>query len=234
MESITQLFEQHPMVLIASLPRNNADLARAAVRGGAHAVKIHLNVSHRASGTYFGSFEEEKDTIADIARIARQGGCLTGVMPGTDAACASPHELRELAAMGVGFMDIYEAHLPSPEYLEIPALEPMLALGHAFTDPVLHTLAEDERVALLEASIMHPDSYGRPLSEADLNVYKKICARFPRPVTVPTQKKIEPAQVRGLHAAGVRGIMIGAIVAGTEPERFAAVTHEFRDALRTL
>ena len=42
-------------VLIASLPRNDPELARAALAGGADVLKVHLNVTHNASGVRFGS-----------------------------------------------------------------------------------------------------------------------------------------------------------------------------------
>ena len=36
------------LVLIASLPRNDASLAKVALDAGADAVKIHINVHHHA------------------------------------------------------------------------------------------------------------------------------------------------------------------------------------------
>lgn len=42
--------------IIVSLPRHDLDLAKAALAGGASAIKVHLNAHHRASGTTFGSY----------------------------------------------------------------------------------------------------------------------------------------------------------------------------------
>lgn len=231
MGDMAQLFETKNMVLIASLPRNDPALARAAAAGGAHALKVHLNVSHAASGTHFGSWDQERAAITEILGIARAAGALVGIMPGTDQACATVPELRELAALGVCFMDIYESHLPGPAFLTVPGLDPMLAAGPGFTDALLDTLNADPRVALLEASVMPHEQYGQPLTPDDLDLYRNICRRFTRPVTVPTQNKIDPAQAADLRAAGVRGLMIGAIVAGKDPASFEQATAAFRRAL---
>jgi hypothetical protein len=53
-----EIFKTKKMVLIASLPKNDPALAKAAAAGGADMLKIHLNVEHAASGTKFGSFDE--------------------------------------------------------------------------------------------------------------------------------------------------------------------------------
>jgi hypothetical protein len=41
--------QEKKLVLIASLPRNDAELARAVRDAGADAVKIHMNVHHHAT-----------------------------------------------------------------------------------------------------------------------------------------------------------------------------------------
>lgn len=235
-----QVFAAGKMALIASLPRNDAALARAAATGGAHALKVHLNVSHAASGTHFGSFNEEKTAIRAILGIARDHGCLAGVMPGTDAACASPDELCELAAMGVCFLDIYHTHVPDSSFFDIPGLDPMPAIGHGFAMREVDMLARDPRIKLLEASVVDHTLYGSDLSPQDLETYSAVKQRFGGHVIVPTQKKIRPDQVAALHRMPgcegpvVTGLMIGAIVAGREPDSFLAATRAFRRAIDAL
>lgn len=240
MGAMEQLFEREKMVLIASLPRNDPRLALAACQGGAHAVKVHLNVSHAASGTHFGSFTEEKAAIAEILSCVRDLGCAAGVMPGTDAACAAPHELAELAAMGVSFLDIYHTHIPDPGYLDTPGLDPMPAIGHGFAMQEVDALAADARIHMLEASVVDHTLYGQDLTPEDFDTYRAVKQRFQGHVIVPTQKKIRPDQVRALYAmpgaAGpvVTGLMIGAIVAGKEPGSFQDAARAFRDAIDAL
>lgn len=240
MGAMQQLFESGKMALIASLPRNDPALALAAARGGAHALKVHLNVSHAASGTHFGSFDEEKDAIREILGIAREHGCLAGVMPGTDAACATADELCELAAMGVCFLDIYHSHIPDGAFFDIPGLDPMPAIGHGFAMHEVDMLARDSRIHLLEASVVDHALYGSDLTTEDMETYRAVKQRFGGHVIVPTQKKIRPEQAAALHrmpgseAPVVTGLMIGAIVAGREPDTFLEATRAFRRAIDAL
>ena len=74
----TSLNQKRP-ALIASLPGNRLDLAKAAVECGADVVKVHMNVQHRASGLHFGTFEEEKETLQEILSVAK-GPC--GIVAG--------------------------------------------------------------------------------------------------------------------------------------------------------
>ena len=59
MNDYLQLFETRKLVLIMSLPCNEPALCRAAFDAGADAVKVHINVEHRASGTHFGRLAQE-------------------------------------------------------------------------------------------------------------------------------------------------------------------------------
>ena len=68
------ILNQKRPALIASLPGNRLDLAKAAVECGADVVKVHMNVQHRASGLHFGTFEEEKETLQEILSVAK-GPC---------------------------------------------------------------------------------------------------------------------------------------------------------------
>ena len=233
MAAMTELFNAHEMVLIASLPGNDAALARAAVNGGAHALKVHLNVEHAASGLHFGSFAEEKDNIRAILDIAAEKDVVTGIMPGADTV-ASYDELCALADMGVRFMDIYEFHLPDAKYLTVPGMEPMIAVGHGFVPDMVAALGQNPLVNMLEASVMHHDSYGDPLTDDDIAMYRGICRDFQGHVTVPTQKKIDPGQLGQLRGAGVRGIMIGAIVTGRDPAGFETVAAQFRNQIDSM
>jgi hypothetical protein len=86
---------------------------------------------------------------------------------------------------------------------------------------------------LIEASIMPHESYGTQLTAADISEYAEIARRAPQPVIVPTQKAIRPDEVGMLADAGVAGLLIGAIVTGTEVATIARTTAQFRRAIDT-
>ena len=65
-------------LLIVSLPRNDRDLARAAIDSGADLLKVHVNVHHRASGTAFGSLQEEMDRLNAILDLHVPTGLVVG------------------------------------------------------------------------------------------------------------------------------------------------------------
>src|SRR6188508_1992560 len=113
------------MELIVSLPRNDVELAKAAAESGAHAVKVHMNVRHDASGTGFGSYAEEHETVREIIKAVK---IPVGLMPGADPAnLPAQDELNSLAAAGLEFVDIYTHHMPL-WFLELP-LRLIVALG---------------------------------------------------------------------------------------------------------
>ena len=55
--------------VIVSLARHDLDLAKAALDGGAYALKTHLNAYHRATGTTFGSFADERAFFEELAKL---------------------------------------------------------------------------------------------------------------------------------------------------------------------
>jgi hypothetical protein len=116
------------MLLIVSLPRNDLDLARAAAEAGADYVKVHMNVEHRASGTRFGTFAEEVDTVRSIMRGINKP---VGLMPGADpGALPTNDELAQLHADGLAFVDIYTHHMPL-RFLDLPtSLRLVVAFSH--------------------------------------------------------------------------------------------------------
>src|SRR5690606_12862086 len=98
MNKLRHQLQNQPFSLLVSLPQNDPALARAAMRGGAQGLKIHINVEHHASGTHFGSWSEEKERIAAILEEAKEAP--VGIVPGGNP-FASPAEFAEMAQMGI-------------------------------------------------------------------------------------------------------------------------------------
>jgi len=228
MNELSDLFKQRKMLLIVSLPANSPDLAAAASAGGADALKIHLNVKHAASGTSFGTFEEEKEAFT---RILSAADIPVGVMPGSDNP-ASPAEMKELEDMGVAFYDIYVTDMPA-EYLFLEGMELMAALGPGWRSRHAQEAAR-LGAAMIEASIVPHEDYGSALKMNDLMDYSRLADDFSGPVVVPTQKAIKPGEVKLLSDAGVRGLMIGKIVTGGDAAGIEKSTAAFRKAIDAL
>ena len=209
--------------LIASLPANDYRLAEAAWENGADAVKVHINVEHRASGTCFRSFDEEKDNLFKVLETAKGP---VGIVAGSDPESAGRDCVKAVEA-GFDFISIYAHHAP-PSLLDVEASR-MLAADYTYS--LNECKLFGEYADIFEASVIAPDLYGARLHARDLFKYRLVCENTSLPVVVPTQKNILPSEVKFLREAGVSAIMIGAIVTGKTTESFGCAVRTFRDAI---
>lgn len=215
------------MALIMSLPQNDAGLSRAAFDAGADVVKVHCNLTHRASKNGFGPLAEYADTFA---RMLREATGPMGLVPGAAVEDVS-RDLDAVSALPFDFFSLYVHHVP-PALLQKPQAL-MAACGHDYAIEEAGQLAV-VGARVLEASIMAPEGYGAPLSLRDVIAYRRLCQATALPVVVPTQRKVLPEDLPYLRDAGVKGIMIGAIVTGTEPAGILRSIRMFREAIDRL
>lgn len=196
--------------VLVSLGRHDLDLAKAAVDAGAFGLKFHLNAYHRASGTTFGSFAEERPFIENLAKLGKPMLVMSGqeTQPSLD-------ELEALADYGVEGWNIYLKHVQP--HLQQSRLKPILALdsesGEADIDAIRAIPG-----AIVEASIGRFAEYGQPLNDADLTRFADIAHLSGRPVIAPSQKKFTSADAPRLKAAGIGAILLGVVVTGLEPD----------------
>jgi hypothetical protein len=211
--------------LIVSLPRNDVDLARAAASAGADAVKVHLNVHHRASGTRFGSLDEEEAALGAVLDV----GLPAGLVPGEDA-MVTPAELPRLRRFA--FLDAYVHRLPL--FLYDAGVPVIPAVPHDYPTErfaSLNTLPGE----WLEAALVHPDGYGRDPIAADLAAYALLGSATGRRLIVPTQRRVRPDDLgRYFDIPAVWAIMIGAVVTGRTPLSVGEAAASFRRALDAL
>jgi hypothetical protein len=199
--------------LLVSLPHHDVALARAASEAGAHAIKVHCNVEHKASGTRFGSWKEEKPVILQIMD-AVQGP--VGLMPGSTVT-VTPTEMQDAIDSGVQFIDIYDFDMP-PWMWPLPLFK-MVAVGSGYQLDEVRKL-ESRGADGIEASIVPSTQYGQPLTAADLNHYSAIVNATSLPVWVPSQKHLLPQDMASLKKAGVKGVILGVISLGKTADEF--------------
>jgi len=217
---------QRPPVLVASLPRNDPELARAALEGGAEVVKVHINVQHRASGTQFGNLQAERPALEEILAVC--AGRPVGIVPGASAQLDGD-EIDALAHMGFDFFSLYLQHAALEPLLRQPQVQRVLALSWQDAPELAGGLAALD-VAVCELSIMHPETYATPFTYHDLARYAAVRARTEVPLLAPTQHLIPAAALGLLAAAGVAGVMVGALVAGQTPASWRETFARFRAA----
>lgn len=212
--------------LAVSLPQNSPELAMAAIRGGADALKIHINVEHRASGTVFKKLKEDMKNIQEILKIAEQKP--TGIVLGGDITYPI-EDLYEVAEMGFDFISLY-AHHAKTEVLRYDKIDKMLAPDYTYDMNMIRVFAKLE-IDILEASIMPPEEYGLPLTARDLMRYKIIRENTTLPIVIPTQKYIYPSDILKLKEIGMNGILIGAIVMGKDKKTIYETVQAFRKSI---
>ena len=227
-----ELIEGNKFSLVVSLPSNNLELAKAALDGGAQAVKVHCNVWHRASGHTFGTYAENREFLQQLITLCKD--VPVGLVPGGEDAFITPEERLELENMGLGFFSSYSQHLPC-HMMESKVLTKMVAIDYTYTENTLDAI-KSSGIDVLECSVQPGENYGTDLNYADILRYSDIVTKSGKPCLIPTQRKIKPCEVRHLYEAGCKAVMIGAIVMGKEPDakQLQAVTAALREAIDAL
>ena len=228
MNQLQNQLSNNDWTLLVSLPRNDVELAEAAFRGGAQGLKVHINVEHFASGTKFGSFEEEKSKLQKIVQVAQEHSASVGIVPG-GSPFATRDEFSKLAQIGIDYFDAYPAEAPGWVF-EQDDLDVMLAAFHGASNDELMSL-EELGMTLCEASIVPHDDYGTPLNTLDLARYHDLAQTISVPFIVPSQKKLLPEDQTLLQRAGARGVLIGAIVTGRDAASIETATRNFSEAI---
>jgi len=212
-------------LLIVSLPRNDPALARAAAGAGADALKVHVNVRHAASGTRFGSLDDED---ADLAAVL-DTGLPTGLVPGEDD-MVSREEVPRLHRFA--FLDAYITRLPL--YLYDAGVPVIPAIPHDYPAGALRSL-DALPGEWLEAALVAPEGYGLEPVADDLVSLKRLGATTGRRLIVPSQRAIQPEDLgRYFAIPHVWAAMIGVVVTGRTPKTIGRATEEFRRALDAL
>lgn len=195
--------------VIVSLARHDLDLAKAALDGGAFALKTHLNAYHRATGTTFGTFEQERPFFEELAKL----GCPLLVMAGQETV-PTASEMDALADLGFEGFNVYIDHM-QPHLLQ-SRLRPMPALSATSTPEDVAEIAALPG-CIIEASIMPFERYRTAMTPADLARYRAIAAAVDVPVIVPSQLSFTPDDLNQLREAGIAAPLLGAIVTGDTP-----------------
>ncbi|MGI1690206.1 hypothetical protein [Thermoanaerobacter uzonensis] len=220
------LLNSNKMTLIVSLPENKLEFAQAAVKGGADALKVHANVYHSASGNNFKGIMEQKEVFEEIIKYTNVP---VGLVPGAQL-YASKDEIKIVEEIGFSFLSMFAHYMPL--YMIDSNLDKMIAVNETYDLGHIRAVNRIE-VDVIEADVL-PDDRREKIYVFDLMRYGRLVENVDKPVVVPTQRIIEPEEVRFLYELGVKGIMIGAIVTGNTVEGVERTTSLFREAINKL
>lgn len=228
MNQLRDMLIDGKMPLIMSMPVNNPALARVAWESGADAVKVHINVVHHASSTVFRSFEEEKESVLQMLEEAK--GSMGIVLAGSSK--LAEQDLERAKNAGFDFISLYGQHA-TERVMHCSGVSKMIAPDYTWQDWEIMQL-EHQGADILEASVMHPDSYGERLNLRDVIRYRHLSEITQLPIVVPTQHVIYAHEVAWLKENGVGGIMIGAVVTGKDEIGIAKTVESFRKEIDKL
>lgn len=206
--------------VFVSLPRNDIALAQSAMRAGADGLKVHVSMSHRASGNSLGTFEDERARLKEILDLGLPVGVVVG------SADRMAQEIPQAARYGFDYIDLYASDAPV-NYVELcQGATPMVALGPGDGADQARALV-DLGVGALELSTLEPERYGTQLSLGTLARLESVTSAVEVPVIVPTQHHILPSDLPLLQEAGAAGVLLGAVVLGENPEAYEEVTRQY-------
>lgn len=210
------------LALIASLPHNDLAYAQAALKGGAHALKVHFGLTHRASGEVAPTLHAQRELIPRLRDLAPE--VPLGAVLGSDV--THVEQALDLAVeLGIDFISGYAHALPASTF--DADVEVLLA----FDDQTpLDWAASLPSGAMLEASVVPHTQYGQPLTAADLLLLGRLRAATGAPLIVPTQKRLTASDLRVLQRLGVDAVMYGVIVTGEGAGGFERVAQMYRKA----
>lgn len=213
------------LALIASLPNHDLAYAEAALRGGAHALKLHFGLTHRASGQIAPTLRQCQPLIAQMRQIAPD--LPLGAVLG-ETAQAAAQDLELARDLGLDFISGYVHALPAG--VQSSGLEVLLAFDDQ-TPPLWATQLPSGM--MLEASVTPHAQYAEPLTAADVLRYRTLRAATTAPLIVPTQKLVTPADAALLFEYGVDALMYGVIVTSEQAEGFERLARAYRHVFST-
>jgi putative N-acetylmannosamine-6-phosphate epimerase len=222
MPKLINLLSKNKMTLIAALPKNDPELAEAAIAGGADALQLHIN----AHG--FGDFKKEKENLEKILSVSKVP---VGIVPGQKEH-ASQKEMDEMVEMGFDFFNMNIEHLPGFSK-NLKGISKILALGSRFTIEIVlgvKTYGADA----VDAAIIPSSEYGKDLLVGDLQNYISIVISAGIPVIIPTQRSIRPSEVAIISDTGAKGMILTSVVTGTTPKHIKERVQEYRVAADDL
>ena len=222
MPKLIEMLNKNMLTLVVALPKNDPELAEAAVKGGADALQLHINTPG------FGDFAGEKENLAKVLKAVNVPvGIVTGAKKH-----ASQLEMDKLKKMGIDFFNLDMENMP--EYAaKVKGPSKVIALGPRFTiDLVLGV--QKYNAEAVDATIIPATGWGKNLLVGDLQNYISIVLSAGIPVIVPTEKRIHPSEVAIISDAGAKGLLLTSMITGNTAKHVHDATLTYRAAIDDL
>lgn len=229
MSRLLKILKEKKFSLIASIPENDYELAKIAWEAGVDAIKVHINVFHRASQNSFGSLESQKELFK---KIIEDSPVPVGIVAGEDADLVESI-LDEIVELGFDFISLHGVYTPA-SLVKRNDIANFYAVDYTYSIQEIDAVSNSFVADILELSICDPSTYGTRLNARDLARYERIASKSKIPTVVPTQRVVKPSDVSLLYKCGISAVMVGAISMGKTKESISQTLKEFKKAIDEL
>jgi hypothetical protein len=229
-KKLSYKLKKNKFSIILSPFNSDPKLLNILIKNNINIIKFHINITHPVSNYKFKSWEEEKENIIDI--LLENANITVGLVPGH-----IKEELEEINHIElntyVDFIDIFIDSFTT-YYLGIPkSIEKVVAINRVLNKEELELL-DFLKISAIEASIIDKSEYGLKLTLKDILNYSKLANNSPIPILIPTQKLIEPKDIRILYEIGAKGIVLGGISLTTDYKNLQKKLWEFINEVSKL
>ena len=208
--------------LIAILPHNNDDYARAAQEAGADAMVIGIDKTETMFPGLFGSFDLQEDSINSILSTT---SIPVGISIG-DSRPLTPEGWERIVNKPFAFVNMYAHHMP-PFVLKDTRMEKLVTIGAGYMLEQIKSIAEMDEVQALEAAIVSAQGKNHVFSVLDLSTLRMIARLSSKPVILRAQKKLDPRDSLTISHEGLKGVTL-------DPSALEPGVEAYRDAIVNL
>lgn len=229
-KKLSYKLKKNKFSIILSPFNSDPKLLNILIKNNINIIKFHINITHPVSNYKFTSWKEEKENIINI--LIENPNITVGLVPGH-----IKEELEEINHIELDtyfdFIDIFIDSFTT-YYLGIPkGIEKVVAINRVLNKEELEIL-DFLKISAIEASIIDKSEYALKLTLKDILNYSKLANNSPIPILIPTQKFIEPKDIRILYEIGAKGIVLGGISLTTYYENLQKKLYEFINEVNKL
>lgn len=212
-----------PVLIVAELPMPSAELADAAIAGGASVLLLSLATAR--AGAVSGEF---KKVVADVVKLAGDRPCGLAL---EGAGTVDRDTVETIAEAGIDFILMRAEEMPA-SLLEAEGIGRAVAIDDTYTDAQLRTLGELE-VDAVQITVASAGA-GSGLTVFDMVRYQRLALIVHKPLIAAVSAQMTPEDVTLLHGIGIQSVLLGPATLGTTADSIKQGVTAYAEAVSKL
>lgn len=217
------------MFLLAVVPRNDVEVAEAAVRGGANAIALRVCGAGTDLLKETGDVASETQVIRETIQVIGDRA-IVGLIIGSNGAL-SPDQLPAVVDLGVDFVAAYP-HLTPAGFLELATIGRVAILDHQ--GGTIARGINDLSVQTALVRLDRPNDSPPHMTVLDVASYRAMADGIHRPIIVFPSWKPMPADLEVLKNAGIEGLAVVGPKPDATPEEVEAEVRPYSEMVQRL